>query len=188
MNSSLKYRKLLNSELGRCSPEEYKTAEKLPVIIILDNIRSQHNIGSAFRTCDAFSVSEIFLCGICATPPTAEIRKAALGAEETVSWKYYKETNEAVKSLKDQGYKIISVEQAENSTMLDDFSPSNEQKIAFVFGNEVKGVQQEIVDMSDEVLEIPQSGTKHSLNVSVSIGIVIWEIAKRKTAPERPER
>lgn len=169
------FRKLLNSELDRLSPEEYKSTKKIPVTIVLDNVRSQHNIGSAFRTSDAFSISEIFLCGICATPPSPEIHKSALGAENVVSWSYFKETKEALKSLKESGFFIISVEQTEYSTSLFDFVFPKNKKIAFVFGNEVKGVEQDIIDMSDMTIEIPQYGTKHSLNVSVSIGIVLWE-------------
>ncbi|MBQ0024758.1 MAG: RNA methyltransferase [Bacteroidales bacterium] len=170
------YRKLLNSELGRMSVEQYKTAEKAPIVIVLDNVRSQHNIGSAFRTADAFRVEKIYLCGICATPPTAEIHKSALGAEFSVDWEYLADTSEAVRKLKDDGYTIVSVEQAENSTMLQDFRRIDGRKYAFVFGNEVKGVQQEVVDASDLCLEIPQYGTKHSLNVSVSIGVVLWGV------------
>ena len=172
------FRKLFNHELGRLSAEEFKEAEKRPLVVVLDNIRSQHNIGSAFRTADSFRVEKIYLCGICATPPTAEIHKSALGAEFSVDWEYYKETIDVVKRLKDEGYTIISVEQAENSTMLDNFQLPDNQKIALIYGNEVKGVDQAVVDASDICLEIPQYGTKHSLNVSVSIGITIWKISE----------
>lgn len=172
------FRKLFNHELGRLSAEEFKEAKKSPLVVVLDNIRSQHNIGSAFRTADSFRVEKIYLCGICATPPTAEMHKSALGAEFSVDWEYYKETIDVVKRLKDEGFTIISVEQAENSTMLDSFQLPENQKIALIYGNEVKGVEQAVVDASDICLEIPQYGTKHSLNVSVSIGITIWKISE----------
>ena len=172
------FRKLFNHELGRLSAEEFKEAKKSPLVVVLDNIRSQHNIGSAFRTADSFRVEKIYLCGICATPPTAEIHKSALGAEFSVDWEYYKETIDVVKRLKDEGFTIISVEQAENSTMLDSFQLPENQKIALIYGNEVKGVEQAVVDASDICLEIPQYGTKHSLNVAVSIGITIWKISE----------
>lgn len=172
------YRKLLNSELGRMSVEQYKEAEKAPIVLVLDNIRSQHNIGSAFRTADAFRVSKVYLCGICAVPPTAEIHKSALGAEFSVDWEYCADTLELVNRLTEDGYTVVSVEQAENSTMLQDFHCEDGKRYAFVFGNEVKGVQQAVVDASSFCLEIPQYGTKHSLNVSVSIGVVLWGIRK----------
>ncbi len=170
------FRKLKNEELNRPTLEEFKDIGKNPVIIILDNIRSQHNIGSVFRSCDAFVVESLLLCGICATPPSAEIRKAALGAEESMEWQYFKQTEDAVIFARERGYKIISVEQTENSVMLDKFIPEEKSGYAFVFGNEVKGISQSVIDMSDMVLEIPQFGTKHSLNISVSAGIVIWDI------------
>lgn len=170
------FRKLLNSELGRLNVDEFKAAPKAPVALVLDNVRSQHNIGSAFRTCDAFRAEMICLCGICATPPGAEIHKSALGAEFSVEWTYYEDTMKAIEALKADGWTIVSVEQAENSTMLDDFRPDSGRKYALVFGNEVRGVRQDVVDASDICLEIPQSGTKHSLNVSVSIGIVLWSV------------
>lgn len=170
------FRKLLNSELGRIGVEEYKAAEKAPVVLVLDNIRSQHNIGSAFRTCDAFRVGKIYLCGISAVPPSAEIHKSALGAEFSVGWEHFDDTLEAVRKLKEEGYEIVSVEQAENSTLLPDFKAEEGRKYALVFGNEVKGVDQSVVDSSDCCLEIPQYGTKHSLNVSVSIGVVLWAL------------
>lgn len=173
------YRKLLNSELGRISADEYKVVEKSPVVLILDNIRSQHNIGSAFRTADAFAIEEIALCGICAIPPSAEIHKSALGAEESVPWRHFRETIDAVEHYKHLGYKIVSIEQTENSIMLDKFTFNQNDRYAFVFGNEVKGVQQSVVDKSDFVIEIPQFGTKHSLNVSVSLGLIVWEAAKQ---------
>ena len=173
-----KFRKLLNSELGRISSNEYSSAEKMPVTIVLDNVRSQHNIGAAFRSADAFAAERIILCGICATPPSAEIHKSALGAENTIPWEYFEESTDAVNSLKEEGYEIISVEQTENSTLLNNIKPVIDKKYALVFGNEVKGVKQEVVDVSDLVLEIPQHGTKHSINVSVSIGVVLWEFSK----------
>jgi len=177
------YRKLKNCELNRLSMEEFKITPKVSIVLVLDNIRSQHNIGSAFRTADAFALEKIVLCGICATPPTPEIHKSALGAEESVEWSYIDDSADAVKGLKEQGYKIISIEQTENSTMLQDFVPERGSRYALVFGNEVKGVQQEVLDISDIVVEIPQFGTKHSLNVSVSIGIVIWKIVSVAKLP-----
>lgn len=173
------FRKLLNSELNRPTLDEYKTLAKNPVVLVLDNVRSRHNIGSAFRTCDAFLVEKIFLCGICAVPPSPEIHKSALGAEFSVQWEYFQKTSDAVSRLKNEGYTIVSVEQAENSVPLGDFFMDEGKKYAFVFGNEVKGVGQDIVDMSDFCLEIPQYGTKHSLNVSVSVGIILWSIVKK---------
>lgn len=176
------FRKLHNKELGRISVEEYKNVEKAPVVVVLDNVRSQHNIGSAFRTCDSFRISKIFLCGICATPPSPEIHKSALGAEFSVDWEYSKETIDVVNRLKEEGYTIVSVEQAENSTSLENFIRDETKKYAFIFGNEVHGVEQSVVDGSEICLEIPQFGTKHSLNVSVSIGIVLWEIIRPTTS------
>jgi tRNA G18 (ribose-2'-O)-methylase SpoU len=170
------FRKLLNSELGRMSVEAFKEAEKAPFTLVLDNVRSQHNIGSAFRTCDAFRVGRICLCGISATPPTPEIHKAALGAEFSVAWEHFDTALDAVTKLREEGYTIVSVEQTENATALQDFRPEADRRYALVFGNEVRGVAQEVVDASDLCLEIPQYGTKHSLNVSVSIGIVLWNI------------
>ena len=170
------FRKLLNSELGRISVEEFKEAGKAPLVLVLDNVRSQHNIGSAFRTCDAFRVGRICLCGISATPPTPEIHKAALGAEFSVDWEHFDTALEAVTKLREEGYTIVSVEQTEQATQLQDFRPEDDQRYALVFGNEVRGVAQEVADASDLCLEIPQYGTKHSLNVSVSIGIVLWNI------------
>ncbi len=177
------FRKLNNNELKRATLEEFKQKEKLPITIVLDNVRSQHNIGSAFRTSDAFAIEELILCGICATPPSAEIRKAALGAEESMSWQYFETTDHAVINLREREYTIISVEQTENSQMLDNFTPIAGKKYAFIFGNEVKGVAQNIVDMSDSILEIPQYGTKHSLNISVSVGIVLWDITQKLARP-----
>ena len=172
----MKNRKLKNRELDRKTIEEFKSSDKTPLIIILDNIRSLNNIGSVFRTADAFLIQKIYLCGITATPPHKDIQKTALGATDTVSWEYHKDTIELITSLKSQGIKILSIEQAENAEMLDQFTPETNQSYALVFGNEVKGVQQEVVSASDTVLEIPQFGTKHSLNISVSAGVVIWDL------------
>lgn len=173
------FRKLRNDELGRITTQEFKEAEKLGITVVLDNVRSQHNIGSAFRTADSFFIEKIILCGICATPPTPEIHKSALGAEFSVDWDYFPQTTEAVAHLRERGYTIISIEQAENSISLENFEPEPDKKYALIFGNEVKGVQQEVVSASDHVLEIPQFGTKHSLNISVSAGVVLWECCKK---------
>lgn len=173
------YRKLKITELNRISVEAFKEADKLPLVVVLDNIRSLHNIGSVFRTSDAFRVECICLCGITAVPPHAEIHKTALGAEDTVDWKYYQNTVDAVDELKQNGYTVFSIEQAEGSTMLDKWEMDRNKKYAIVFGNEVKGVEQEVIDHSDGCIEIPQYGTKHSLNVSVTAGIVIYECANR---------
>jgi 23S rRNA (guanosine2251-2'-O)-methyltransferase len=172
-------RKLLNSELNRLKPEEFKKAEKLPVIIVLDNIRSQHNVGSVFRTSDAFPVEAIWLCGITASPPNPEIHKSALGAEFTVDWKYYSNTLDAIYELKNKGFAIVSVEQADDAKNITNFEITKSNKYAIVFGNEVKGIGQNIVDISDFCVEISQFGTKHSLNISVAAGIVIWEFFKQ---------
>lgn len=169
-------RKLKITELNRISVDEFKAAKKIPLVVVLDNVRSLHNIGSVFRTSDAFRVARICLCGITATPPHAEIHKTALGAEDTVEWKYYEDTLDAVKDLKDEGFVVYSVEQVEGSVMLGDFMPEEGNKYAVILGNEVKGVRQDVVDASDGCIEIPQYGTKHSLNVSVTSGIVIWDI------------
>lgn len=173
----MKDRKLLNIELGRVTAEEYRKLPDSGIEIILDNIRSAHNVGSVFRSADSFKADKVWLCGICATPPSAEIHKSALGAEFSVEWGYEKDTISLVKRLKEEGYTVLSVEQTVNSVMLDKFKPETGRKYALVFGNEVDGVQQEVVDASDGVLEIPQYGTKHSLNISVSAGIVLWHIA-----------
>lgn len=173
----MKDRKLLNIELGRVTAEEYRKLPDSGIEIILDNIRSAHNVGSVFRSADSFKADKVWLCGICATPPSAEIHKSALGAEFSVEWGYEKDTLSLVKRLKEEGYTVLSVEQTVNSVMLDKFKPETGRKYALVFGNEVDGVQQEVVDDSDGVLEIPQYGTKHSLNISVSAGIVLWHIA-----------
>ncbi len=194
------FRKLRTIEMNRLSVEEFKHAEKLPLIVVLDDVRSLYNVGSVFRTSDAFRVEAIYLCGITATPPSTEIHKTALGAEDSVEWKYFKTANEAVEELHRNHYFVYSIEQVEGSTKLNELneecrmkneeSPrendssffilhSSLKKFAVVFGNEVKGVHQSVIDMSDACLEIPQFGTKHSMNVSVTAGIVIWEFAKR---------
>lgn len=168
-------RKLLNIELGRAKPSEYASLPSSGAVLVLDNIRSAHNVGSAFRTADAFRVDKVYLCGICACPPSAEIHKSALGAESCVPWEYSDDTLSLVGRLKEEGYIIISVEQTEHALQLPDFYAGEGKKYAFVFGNEVDGVQQEVVDASDSALEIPQFGTKHSLNVSVAVGVVLWQ-------------
>lgn len=175
----MEHRKLLNIELGRISAEEYHSKPSRGVVLILDNIRSAHNVGSAFRTADAFGADMIYLCGICATPPSAEIHKSALGAEDSVAWRHVQDTMEAVRELKEQDYTIISVEQTVGSVMLDRFEWEPGRQYALVFGNEVEGVSQQVVDASDMTLEIPQWGTKHSLNVSVSLGVVLWAFRPR---------
>ena len=171
-------RKLKVTELNRISVEEFKEAEKLPLIVVLDNVRSQYNVGSVFRTSDAFRVECIYLCGISATPPHQEIHKTALGAEDTVNWEYFKDTKEAILKLKSDGYYIFSIEQVEVSFMLENLQLDASKKYAVVLGNEVKGVQQEVVNLSDGCIEIPQYGTKHSLNVSTTAGIIIWDFFK----------
>lgn len=171
-------RKLENSELGRLSVEEFKSTQKLPVTVVLDNIRSLNNIGSVFRTSDAFLVKKIMLCGITAQPPHREIQKTALGATESVDWEYYENTQDAINILRNQNITIMAVEQAEESTMLETLKVP-QQGIALIFGNEVKGVDQAIMDQTDGAIEIPQYGTKHSLNISVSTGIVLWEVFKQ---------
>lgn len=165
--------------MNRLTPEAFKESKKIPLIVVLDHIRSLNNVGSVFRTSDAFRVEAIYLCGITACPPHAEIHKTALGAEETVDWKYFKDTHEAVDNLKQQGYIVCAVEQAEGSVMLDKLLLDRNKKYAVIMGNEVKGVQQSVVDNCDMCIEIPQYGTKHSLNVSITTGIVIWDFFKQ---------
>ena len=172
--------KLRTIEMQRLTVEEFREAEKLPLVVVLDDVRSIHNVGSVFRTGDAFRIEAVYLCGITSTPPSAEIHKTALGAEDSVSWRYFKTALEAVEALKTEGYEVYSIEQAHGSTKLQTFSPLKEKKYAVIFGNEVKGVHQEVVDASDGCLEIPQFGTKHSMNVSVTAGIVIWHFAQTK--------
>ncbi len=171
-------RKLRTVEMHRLSVEEFKEAEKLPLIVVLDDVRSLYNVGSVFRSCDAFRVEAVYLCGITATPPNAEIHKTALGGEDAVDWIYFQNTEEAVQKLHDDGYFVYSIEQVEHSTKLQTLQLDNNKRYAVIFGNEVKGVKQNIVDAGDGCLEIPQFGTKHSLNVSVTAGIVVWEFAK----------
>jgi 23S rRNA (guanosine2251-2'-O)-methyltransferase len=169
-------RKLENSELERLSVEGFKAVEKTPLIVVLDNIRSLNNIGSVFRTSDAFRIEKIYLCGITATPPHKDIQKTALGSTESVDWAYAESTAELVQKLQASSVQVLSIEQAENATMLNTFTPKPNQTYALVFGNEVKGVSQEVVNLSDDVIEIPQYGTKHSLNISVSCGVVLWDL------------
>lgn len=182
-------KKLTMFEMGRITTEEFKASEKMPLVIVLDNVRSLNNIGSVFRTSDAFRVESIYLCGISSPPPSPEIHKTALGAEDSVDWKYFEDTHEAVRELQARHYRVMAIEQCEGSTMLDTWTPEfgtlepskpseTFPGYAIVMGNEVKGVQQSVVDICDGCLEIPQYGTKHSLNVSVTTGLVIWEFAK----------
>ena len=185
------HRKLRTIEMNRISVEEFREAEKLPLIVVLDDVRSMYNIGSVFRTCDAFRVEAIYLCGITACPPHQEIHKTALGAEDSVRWRYFETAEQAVEQLHQDGYFVWSVEQCEGSTKLQDLNTNEnpslreghrvglKARVGVIFGNEVKGVHQEVIDMSDGCLEIPQFGTKHSMNVSVTAGIVIWEFARR---------
>lgn len=167
------------TEMGRLSLAEYKASEKQPIVVVLDHVRSLYNVGSVFRSSDAFCIEGVVLCGITARPPHPEIHKTALGAEESVEWKYFEQTEDAVHWLKQQGYRILAIEQCEGSTMLQDFQRQPGERYAVVLGNEVKGVQQQIVDMCDGCLEIPQYGTKHSLNVSVAAGIILWHLSKK---------
>ena len=168
-------RKLNTDELNRVSVENFDHLDKLPVICVLDNIRSQHNIGSIFRTSDAFRISELYLCGITATPPNREINKSALGATESVKWQYFEETLIAIKQLKRKGYKIIAIEQATESVFLENYTPTISEKVALVFGNEVMGVNDQVMEEIDACIEIPQFGTKHSFNVSVTAAIVLYQ-------------
>lgn len=172
-------KKLSILELNRMQLTDYREADKVPFVVVLDNVRSLHNVGSVFRTSDAYRVERIFLCGVTATPPSAEIHKTALGAEDSVAWQYFKDTRDAVNQLHEEGYTIFSIEQVEGSTALQELHLEKGKKYAVILGNEVKGVQQEVVDMSDACIELPQYGTKHSLNVSVTAGIVIWEFARQ---------
>lgn len=190
----VKDRKLLSIEMGRVSPDEYKELPQIGVVVVLDNIRSAHNVGSAFRTCDSFKIDKLWLCGICAVPPSAEIHKSALGAEDSVPWEHSDSTMNVVNRLRSEGYTIVSVEQTVNSVSLEDFRPgfAEGKKYALIFGNEVDGVDQAVVDASDMTLEIPQFGTKHSLNVSVSVGVILWHFTLARLMesllqPRRPE-
>lgn len=173
-------RKLKTIEIERISVEEFHLAEKTPLVVVLDNVRSMYNIGSVFRTADAFRIEEVLLCGITATPPSNEIHKTALGAEESVAWRYFADTMEAVDYLSENGYNLCAIEQCAGSVMLNDFKKEDGKKYAVFLGNEVKGVQQSVIDKCDLCIEIPQYGTKHSMNVSVTAGIIMWEMSKRK--------
>ena len=169
-------RKINNDELTRLSVEDFREADKMPLVVVLDHIRSCNNVGSVFRTSDALLVSKICLCGITAQPPDREIHKTALGAEDSVDWEYFKTTQEAVEMLRKDGYTIIAIEQVEQSIPLNEYMPEEGEKLALIFGNEVKGVQQEVVNLCDKTIEIPQYGTKHSFNIAVSAGIVLWDL------------
>jgi tRNA G18 (ribose-2'-O)-methylase SpoU len=169
-------RKTLNEELGRLSVDEFKESIKTPVVIVLDNVRSLNNVGSVFRTADAFLVEAVYLCGITGNPPNKEIQKTALGATESVHWKPFVTTTEAIAELKQQGFLVYAVEQAQSAIMLHHFSPEKNQKLALIFGNEVNGVEQEVINQCTGVIEIPQAGMKHSLNISVSVGVVLWDV------------
>ncbi|AIM35994.1 RNA methyltransferase [Sphingobacterium sp. SG20118] len=171
--------KLSMDQLQRADVESFKKQEKTAITLVLDNVRSMHNVGSAFRTADGFAIEKIFLCGITATPPHREIEKTALGATQSIPWEHIKETTEAINILKEQGYTIIAIEQAENSVLLQNFIPSKDAKYALVFGNEVNGVDEEVMEQIDHCIEIPQFGTKHSFNVSVTIGIVTWDFIQK---------
>ena len=189
------FRKLKITEMNRISVEEFHEAEKMPLVVVLDGVRSLYNVGSVFRTCDAFRVAGVVLCGITATPPNAEIHKTALGAEDSVAWRYFKDTMEAVAWLRNEGYTLMAIEQCEGSTMLNDFQPLprplsrergeffGEARYAVILGNEVKGVQQQVIDVCDGCLEIPQYGTKHSMNVSVTAGIIIYDFWRKLLNP-----
>ncbi|SHG55546.1 SpoU rRNA Methylase family protein [Salegentibacter echinorum] len=180
-------RKLKNSELDRKTIKEFKESQKTPIIVILDNVRSLNNIGSVFRSADAFLIEKIYLCGITAKPPHKDIQKTALGATETVSWEYFENTLEVVEKLQNEKTKVFSIEQAEGAVMLNDFNPQPNEKIAVVFGNEVKGVQQKVVTAGDGIIEIPQLGTKHSLNISVSVGVVLWDLFSKIQVRSTPK-
>jgi len=175
-------KKLKLDELNRVTVAEFKSGNKLPIVVVLDNVRSMHNIGSVFRTADGFAVEEIYLCGITAQPPHREIEKTALGATQSISWTYYPDILQAVLNLREKGYRIIAVEQAENSTMLQNFKIMEGEKYALIFGNEVNGVSDEVMEMVDGCIEIPQFGTKHSFNIVVSAGIVLWDLFSKVTA------
>jgi 23S rRNA (guanosine2251-2'-O)-methyltransferase len=168
-------RKLKLEELGRSGIEEFQNQKKLPVTLLLDSVRSMHNVGSAFRTSDAFAIEQLFLCGITGLPPHREIEKTALGATQSVKWKHFENISEAITQLKANGYQIIAIEQAENSTKLTEFQPAPDQKYALIFGNEVDGVSDEAMELADDCIEIPQFGTKHSFNIVVTAGIVLWD-------------
>lgn len=168
-------RKLKLDELNRASVPEFKAQEKLPIVVVLDNVRSMHNVGSIFRTCDGFAVEQVVLCGITSQPPHREIEKTALGATQSINWSYYKDPLEAVSQLRSEGYMIVAIEQAEKSVMLNEFEAEKDKKYALIFGNEVNGVSDEVMKAIDSCIEIPQFGTKHSFNIVVSAGIVLWD-------------
>jgi tRNA G18 (ribose-2'-O)-methylase SpoU len=178
INFAINMRKLRTIEMNRLSVDDFKNADKMPLVVVLDDVRSMYNVGSIFRTGDAFRIEAVYLCGISAQPPHAEIHKTALGAEDSVEWRYFETALQAVEDLKQRGYEVYSVEQAEGSTMLHDFVPQPTKRYAVVMGNEVKGVHQEVIDSSNGCLEIPQFGTKHSMNVSVTAGIIIYTFAQ----------
>ncbi len=167
-------------ELQRTDVESFKKQQKTPIAIVLDNVRSMHNVGSAFRTADGFAIEKIYLCGITGTPPHREIEKTALGATQSVTWEYAKDTNEVIDQLRSEGYTIVAIEQAENSVLLHEFQPDSSKKYALVFGNEVNGVDEDVMKKIDTCIEIPQYGTKHSLNVSVAIGIILWDFIQKR--------
>jgi tRNA G18 (ribose-2'-O)-methylase SpoU len=173
-------RKLLNEELGRKTVDQFRSSDKTPFVIVLDNVRSHSNVGSVFRTADAFLIEKIVLCGITATPPHRDIQKTALGATESVPWEYFPTTTESVTRLKKDGYEIIGIEQVEGSVKLQDFSVEEGRKYALIFGHEIKGVDQEVIDQCDKCIEIPQFGTKHSFNIAISAGIVLWELNRKR--------
>lgn len=172
--------KLSMDELQRTDVESFKKQQKTPIAIVLDNVRSMHNVGSAFRTADGFAIEKIYLCGITGTPPHREIEKTALGATQSVTWEYAKDTNEVIDQLRSEGYTIVAIEQAENSVLLHEFQPDSSKKYALVFGNEVNGVDEDVMKKIDTCIEIPQYGTKHSLNVSVAIGIILWDFIQKR--------
>ncbi len=172
-------RKLLNEELNRKSVDEFRSASKTPIIIVLDNVRSLNNVGSVFRTADAFLVEAVYLCGITGTPPNKDIQKTALGSTDSVAWKHFATTMDAVEELKQNNFQVLAIEQTESAIKLNNFKPDKKQKLAIIFGNEVKGVQQEVIDACAAVIEIPQAGTKHSINIAVSVGIVTWDIFQK---------
>jgi 23S rRNA (guanosine2251-2'-O)-methyltransferase len=178
-------RKLKLDELNRVSVAEFKAGEKLPVVVVLDNVRSMHNIGSIFRTADGFAVEQLFLCGITAQPPHREIEKTALGATQSITWKYFTDTLQAVEHLRSEGYQILAIEQAENSIMLNEFTPIRREKYALVFGNEVNGVSDKVMQNIDACIEIPQFGTKHSFNIVISAGIVLWDLFSKMSVQGR---
>ena len=175
----MKKAKKTMEELDRISVSEYKNIQKNPFVVVLDNVRSAHNVGSVFRTCDAFRIEKIYLCGITPTPPNHDIHKTALGATDTVNWEYFKDTLSCIKELKKMNYEIIAIEQANNSILLNKYEKKSENDIALVFGHEVYGVEQEIIDFCDSCIEIPQEGTKHSLNIAVSVGILTYKLCEK---------